>query len=46
MEKKLTGHFTKKRKTNQPQFRDEKVIKRKGDKLCIKWKRFDNSFNN
>ena len=36
----------KKRKTNQPQFRDEKVIKRTGDKLCIKWKRFDNSFNN
>ena len=25
-------------KANQKQFRIEKVIKRKGDKLCIKWK--------
>ena len=23
----------------------EKVIKRKGDKLCVKWKGYDNSFN-
>ena len=32
-------------KTNQKEFRIEKVIKRKGDKLHIKWKGFDNSFN-
>ena len=23
----------------------EKIIKRKGDKLYVKWKRYDNSFN-
>ena len=32
-------------KTNQRQFRIEKVIKRKGDKLYVKWKGYDNSFN-
>ena len=32
-------------KTNQKEFRIEKVIKRKGDKLCVKWKGYDNSFN-
>ena len=26
-------------------FRTEKVIKRKGDKLYVKWKGYDNSFN-
>ena len=26
-------------------FRDEKVIKRKGDKLYVKWKDYDNYFN-
>ena len=31
--------------TNQQEFRVEKVIKRKGDKLYVKWKGFDNSFN-
>ena len=25
-------------KTNQKEFRIEKIIKRKGDKLCAKWK--------
>ena len=29
----------------QQEFRIEKVIKRKGDKLYIKWKGYDNSFN-
>ena len=24
---------------------DEKVIKRKSDKLCVKWKDYNNSFN-
>ena len=32
-------------KTNQEQFRIEKVIRRKGDKLYVKWKGYDNSFN-
>ena len=30
-------------KTNQKEFRIEKVIKRKGDKLHVKWKLYDNS---
>ena len=32
-------------KTNQKEFRIGKVIKRKGDKLNVKWKGYDNSFN-
>ena len=24
---------------------DKKVIKGKGNKLCVKWKEYDNSFN-
>ena len=32
-------------KTSQEKFRIEKVIKRKGDKLYVKWKGFDDSFN-
>ena len=32
-------------KTSQEKFRIEKLIKRKGDKLFIKWKGYDNSFN-
>ena len=32
-------------KKNQTEFRVEKVIKRKGDKLYVKWKGYDNSFN-
>ena len=32
-------------KTNQTDFRIEKVIKRKGNKLYGKWKGYDNSFN-
>ena len=32
-------------KTNQKEFRIEKGIKRKGDKLYVKWKGYDNSFN-
>ena len=31
-------------KTNQKEFRLEKVIKRKGDKLYVKWNGYDNSF--
>ena len=43
----ITGIFYEKelQKTNQKEFRIEKVIKRKGDKLYVKWKGYDNSFN-
>ena len=43
----ITGLFHEKelRKTNQRKFRIEKVIK-KGDKLYMKWKGYDSSFNN
>ena len=33
-------------KTNQQNFRIEELIKKKGDKLYVKWKRYDNSLNN
>ena len=33
------------KKTSQEKFRIEKIIKREGDKLYVKWKRHDNSFN-
>ena len=32
-------------RTNQREFRVEKVIERKYDKLYVKWKGCDNSFN-
>ena len=32
-------------KTNQKKFRIEKVIQKKGNKLYVKWKGYDNSFN-
>ena len=32
-------------KTNQTEFRIEKVLERKDDKLYVKWKGYDNSFN-
>ena len=43
----ITGTFYEKelQKTNQEEFRIEKVIKRKGDKIYVKWKEYDNSFN-
>ena len=31
--------------TRQKEFRIEKVIKKKGDKLFVKWKRYNSSFN-
>ena len=45
--KKITGSFYEKelQKTSQENFRIEKVIKRKGDKLYFKWKGYNNSFN-
>ena len=33
------------KKTDQEEFRIEKVIKRKGDKMYVKWKGNNNSFN-
>ena len=41
------GSFYEKelQKTNQKEFRIEKILKRKGDKLYVKWKGYDNSFN-
>ena len=43
----ITGTFYEKelQKTSQEEFRIEKVIKRKGDKMYVKWKGYDNSFN-
>ena len=32
-------------KTNQKEFRIEKLISRKGDKLYVKWKGYDNCFD-
>ena len=44
---KVIGTFYEKelQKTNQQEFRIEKVLRRKGDKLYVKWKGCDNSFN-
>ena len=43
----ITGTFYERelQKTNQKEFRIEKVIRKKGDKLHIKWKGYNNSFN-
>ena len=43
----ITGSFYEKelQKTSQKEFRIEKVLKRKGDKLYVKWKGYDNRFN-
>ena len=43
----ITGTFYEKelQKIDQQEFRIEKVIKKKGDKLYVKWRGYDNSFN-
>ena len=43
----IIGTFYEKelQNTNQQEFRIEQVIKRKGDKLYVKWKGYDSSFN-
>ena len=43
----IIGTFYEKelQKTNQQEFRIENVIKKKGDKLYVKWKGYDCSFN-
>ena len=44
----ITGSFYEKelQKTSQIEFRIEKALKRKGDKLYVKWKGCDSRFNN
>ena len=44
----IIGRFYEKelQKTNPKEFRIEKVIRKKGDKLYVKWKGYDNLFNN
>ena len=43
----ITGSFYEKelQKTSQKEFRIEKVLKSKGDKLYVKWKGYNNRFN-
>ena len=41
----ITASFYEKELTSQKEFRIEKVLKRKGDKLYVKWKGYSNSFN-
>ena len=43
----IVGRFCEKelQKTNENEFRVEKVIKRKGNNLYVKWKGYNNSFN-
>ena len=41
---RLLKHFMKK-SYNQQEFRIEKVIKRRGNKLHVKWKGYDSSLN-
>ena len=46
-DEEIMGSFYEKelQKTDQKEFRIEKVIKKKGDKSFVKWKGYDNSFN-
>ena len=45
MEKKLLSLFMRKSYKNKPKvFSTKKLIKRKGNKLYLKWKGYDNSF--
>ena len=46
-DEEIIGTFYEKelQKTNQKEFRIEKVVRRKGDKLYVKWKGYENSFN-
>ena len=45
--KEITGSFHEKelQNTSQEKFKIEKVVKRKGDKLYVKWKGYDIRFN-
>ena len=46
-DEEIIGTFYEKelQKTNQKEFRIEKVLKKKDDQLYVKWKGYDNSFN-
>ena len=46
-DEEITGSFYEKEleKTSQEKFRIEKVLKRKGGKLYVKWKGYNNRFN-
>ena len=46
-DEEIIGTFYEKEleKTNQKEFRIEKVLTKKGDKFYVKWKDYDNSFN-
>ena len=46
-DEEIIGSFYEKelQKTNQKEFRIENIIKRKGDKLYVKWKGYGNSFD-
>ena len=46
-DEEIVGTFCKKelQKANQKEFRAEKVIKRKDDKLYVTWKGYDCSFD-
>ena len=47
MVEKLIKLFIKKiAEKNQTEFRIEKVVKKKVDRLYVKWKGYDNSFSN
>ena len=43
----ITGSFYEKelQKTSQKKIKIERVLKRTGDKMHVKWKGYDNSFN-
>ena len=47
IDEEISGSFYEKelQKTNEKEFRIEKILKKKGDKLYVKWKDYDNSFN-
>ena len=46
-DEEITGTFYEKelQKTSQEKFGIEKVLKRKGNKLYVKWKGYNNRFN-
>ena len=46
-DEEIIGNFYEKelQKRNQQKFRMDQVVKKKGNKLYVKWKGYDNSFN-
>ena len=45
LERFMKKNFKKKKKKKKKELRVEKVIKRKGNKISLKWKDYDSSFN-